>query len=53
LTGHRTRTLEADDQPIHARKRGEAPKYITDIVKNLPLDKLDKIEALQQQLKDE
>ncbi len=46
-------TLTPEDHPIHALKRGELPKDITEIVKNLPLDKLDKVEALLQQLKDE
>lgn len=46
-------TLTAEDQPLQTLKRGDAPKNITDIVKNLPLDKLDKVEALLQQLKEE
>ena len=45
-------TLTAEDHPLQTLKRGDAPKNITDIVKNLPLDKLDKVEALLQQLKD-
>ena len=46
-------TLTPEDHPIQALKRGDAPKNITEIVKHLPLDKLDKVEALLQQLKDE
>ena len=46
-------TLITEDHPIQALKRGDAPKNITEIVKHLPLDKLDKVEALLEQLKDE
>ena len=46
-------TLTAEDHPLQTLKRGDAPKNIADIVKNIPLDKLDKVEALLQQLKDE
>ena len=46
-------TLTAEDHPLQTLKRGDAPKNITDIVKHLPLDKLDKVEALLQQLKNE
>ena len=45
--------LIAEDHPLQALKRGDAPKNITEIVKNLPLDKLDKVEALLNQLKTE
>jgi DNA-binding Xre family transcriptional regulator len=46
-------TLIADDHPIHALKRGLPPKSVSEIVKDLPLDKLDKVESLLQQLKTE
>jgi len=45
--------LTPDDHPIQALKRGDAPKYITEIVKDLPLDKLDQVESLLNQLKED
>ena len=46
-------TLNDEDHPLQTLKRGDSPKTITDIVKNIPLDKLYKVEALLQQLKNE
>lgn len=44
-------SLTAEGHPLQALKRGEAPKNITEIVKEIPLDKLDRVESLLDQLK--
>ena len=48
-----SKTVVPDDHPLHTLRRSENEATLTAIVKDLPLDKLDKVAAFLSELKNE